>query len=83
MQTSISLSTQCTYNPANGSTHSGLITYIKTSLQSTKLINFTHQNSQTWEGMFIEIGNLDKTVIIGNIGLRANQIMISLSLSMN
>ena len=53
--------------PATCSTHSGLITYIKTSLQSTKLIDFTHQNSQTWEGMFIEIENLNKTVIIGNI----------------
>ena len=53
--------------PATCSTHSGLITYIKTSLQSTKLIDFTHQNSQTWEGMFIEIEHLNKTVIIGNI----------------
>ena len=51
---------------ATCSTHSGLITYIKTSLQSTKLIDFTHQNSQTWEGM-IEIENWNKTVIIGNI----------------
>ena len=53
--------------PATCSTHSGLITYIKTYLQSTKLIDFTHQNPQTWEGMFIEIENLNKTVIIGNI----------------
>ena len=53
--------------PATCSTHSGLITYIKTYLQSIKLIDFTHQNSQTWEGMFIEIENLNKTVIIGNI----------------
>ena len=53
--------------PATCSAHSGLITYIKTSLQSTKLIDFTHQNLQTWEGMFIEIENLNKTVIIGNI----------------
>ena len=52
---------------ATCSTHSGLITYIKTSLQSTKLIDFTHQNSQTWEGIFIEIQNLNITVIIGII----------------
>ena len=37
------------------------------SLPSTKLIDFTHQNSQTWEEMFIEIENLNKTEIIGNI----------------
>ena len=53
--------------PATCSTHSGLITYIKTSLQSTKLIDFTHQNLQTWEGMIIEIENLNKTGIIGKI----------------
>ena len=53
--------------PATCSTHSGLITYIKTSLQSTKLTDFTHQHSQTWEGMFIEIENLNKAEIIDNI----------------
>ena len=67
--------------PATCSTHSGLITYIKTSLQSTKLIDFTHQKSQTWERMFIEIENLNKSVTY--IGLRANPIMLSLSLSRN
>ena len=65
--TSISSGYTMYVQPATCSTHSGLITYIKTSLQSTKLIDFTHQNSQTWEGMFIEIENLNKTVIIGNI----------------
>ena len=54
---------------ATCSTHSGLITYITTYLQSTKLTDFTYQNSQTWEGMFIEIENLNKAVIIVNIGL--------------
>ena len=53
--------------PATCSTHSGLITYIKTSLQSTKLIDFTHYTSQTCEEMLIEIENFNKTVIIGNI----------------
>ena len=53
--------------PATCSTHIGLITYIKTCLQFTKLIDFTHQNSQTWEGILIEIENLNKTVIFGNI----------------
>ena len=33
--------------PATCSTHSGLITYIKNSLQSTRLTDFTYQNSQT------------------------------------
>ena len=41
--------------PATCFTHSGQITYIKTSLQSTKLTDFTHQNSQTRDGMCIEI----------------------------
>ena len=67
MQTSNFSGYKMYVQPATCSTHSGLITYIKTYLQSTTLTEFTHQNSQTWKIMFIEIENLNKTVIIGKI----------------
>ena len=52
--------------PAICSTHSGLITYVKTSFLSTKLNNITNQNTIPWKSLFIEIEKCNKTVIVGN-----------------
>jgi len=54
------------FQPAICSTHGGLITYVKTSLKST-LHSTIYEHSTAWEAMFIEIENLNKSVIIGNI----------------
>ena len=54
------------FQPAICSTHGGLITYVKTSLTST-LHPTIYEHSTSWEGMFIEIENLNKSLIIGNI----------------
>ena len=54
------------FQPAICSTHGGLITYIKSSLNST-LHSTVYEHSTAWEAMFIEIGNLHKSIIIGNI----------------
>ena len=54
------------FQPAICSTHGGLITYVKTSLKST-LHSTIYEHSTAWEAMFIEIENLNKSLIIGNI----------------
>ena len=54
------------FQPAICSTHGGLITYVKTSLKST-LHSTIYEHSTAWEAMFIEIENLNRSVIIGNI----------------
>ena len=54
------------FQPDICSTHGGLITYIKSSLNST-LHSTVYEHSPAWEVMFIEIGNLHKSIIIGNI----------------
>ena len=47
-------------------THGGLITYIKSSLNSTLHSN-VYEHSTALEAKFIEIENLHKSLIIGNI----------------
>ena len=54
------------FQPAICSTHGGLITYIKSSLNFTLHLT-VYEHSTAWEAMFIEIGNLHKSIIIGNI----------------
>ena len=54
------------FQPAICYTYGGLITYIKSSLNST-LHSTVYEHSTAWEAMFIEIENLHKSLIIGNI----------------
>ena len=54
------------FQPAICSTHGGLITYIKSSLNSP-LHSTSYEHSTAWKVMFIEIENLHKSLIIGNI----------------
>ena len=54
------------FRPAICTTHGGLITYIKSSLNFT-LHPTVYEHSTAWEAMLIEIENLHKSLIIGNI----------------
>ena len=66
------------FQPAICSTHGGLITYIKSSLNST-LQSTVYEHSTAWEAMFIEIENLHNSLIIDNIyrPLRESNLLIT------
>ena len=50
------------FQPVICSTHGGLITSLNSTIHST-----AYEHSTAWEAMFIKIGNLHKSIILGNI----------------
>ena len=58
--------------------HGGLIAYFKSSLKVTAL-NEVYQKSDSWEGMFFSIDNLNKSIIIGNIYRPPRELLGSLT----
>ena len=58
--------------------HGRLITYFKSSLKVT-VLNEVYQKSDSWEGMFFSIDNLNKSIIIGNIYRPPRELLGSLT----